>query len=204
MNYESANTCFPPTTILVPTPTGAWFLHRPDHGSHWLFESSWSAFARSTPFLEQGIVLQRHQLQPGPTASRPTPRWPTRPLPFLYCPSDPGSHIDDATLGRYRLCDDKLRHLRRRLVRLVGQLGSHQFGGPDEQVDVRPQLLPQDRHGHRRSEQYPDGFGGPHRPRPDAELLEHSVGSLPPIRRHSPAGARRTSRPRPGLDSGAH
>ena len=21
------------------------------------------------------------------------------PLPFLYCPSDPGSHIDDGTLG---------------------------------------------------------------------------------------------------------
>src|SRR5271165_3752314 len=38
MNYESANSCFPPTTILVPAPTGA--------PATWSFQSSWSAFAR--------------------------------------------------------------------------------------------------------------------------------------------------------------
>src|SRR5262245_46113690 len=46
MNYESANNCFSPTTILVPAPTGG--------AGTWSFESSWSAFARSAPFLEQG------------------------------------------------------------------------------------------------------------------------------------------------------
>jgi prepilin-type N-terminal cleavage/methylation domain-containing protein len=46
MNYESTNSVLPPTTILVPTPSGA--------PPSWAFESSWSAFARSSPFLEQG------------------------------------------------------------------------------------------------------------------------------------------------------
>src|SRR5690348_12067685 len=52
LNYESANGCFSPTTILVPCPVGP-------PGSFNLFtcggfESSWSAFARSAPFWEQG------------------------------------------------------------------------------------------------------------------------------------------------------
>jgi len=46
MKYESANSCFSMTTILVPAPTGA--------PATWLFQSSWSAFARSAPFIEQG------------------------------------------------------------------------------------------------------------------------------------------------------
>src|SRR6516164_9089190 len=46
MNYESANSAFSPTTILVPAVTGA--------VPTWSFQSSWSAFARSSPFLEQG------------------------------------------------------------------------------------------------------------------------------------------------------
>src|SRR5277367_5251353 len=46
MNYESANNAFSPTTILVPTVSGA--------PATWLFQSSWSAFARSASFLEQG------------------------------------------------------------------------------------------------------------------------------------------------------
>ena len=51
MNYESANSAFSPTTILVPVPTGA--------AGTWTFESSWSAFARSAPFLEQGASTTR-------------------------------------------------------------------------------------------------------------------------------------------------
>src|SRR5215831_17636637 len=46
MNYESSNGAFSPTTILVPTPSGG--------AGTWFFESSWSAFARATPFMEQG------------------------------------------------------------------------------------------------------------------------------------------------------
>src|SRR5271169_4559813 len=49
MNYESANSTFSPTTILVPTPNGA--------PATWTYQSSWSAFARSAPFLEQGAFF---------------------------------------------------------------------------------------------------------------------------------------------------
>src|SRR6476469_2356959 len=45
MNYEISNSCFPPTTILVPAPTGP--------PGTLIYESSWSAFARAMPFLEQ-------------------------------------------------------------------------------------------------------------------------------------------------------
>src|SRR5262245_58149057 len=41
MNYESANSAFSPTTILVPSPTVFNSFKQKDGG----FESSWSAFA---------------------------------------------------------------------------------------------------------------------------------------------------------------
>jgi prepilin-type N-terminal cleavage/methylation domain-containing protein/prepilin-type processing-associated H-X9-DG protein len=90
MNYESANTCFSPTTILVPTPTGG--------NSVWQFESSWSAFARSAPFLEQGSFYNSINFDMTYSGA-PNTTVAITPLPFLYCPSDPGSHIDDSTLG---------------------------------------------------------------------------------------------------------
>jgi len=90
MNYESANSCFPPTTILVPAPTGA--------PATWSFQSSWSAFARSAPFLEQGSFY--NSINFDLTYSKPpNTTVANTPLPFLYCPSDPGSHLDDDTLG---------------------------------------------------------------------------------------------------------
>ncbi len=90
MNYESANSCFSMTTILVPAPTGA--------PATWLFQSSWSAFARSAPFIEQGSFY--NSINFDLTYSDPTNTTVSiLPLPFLYCPSDPGSHIDDNTLG---------------------------------------------------------------------------------------------------------
>jgi prepilin-type N-terminal cleavage/methylation domain-containing protein/prepilin-type processing-associated H-X9-DG protein len=90
MNYESANTCFSPTTILVPTPAGT--------VASWAFQSSWSAFARSAPFLEQGSFY--NAINFSLTYSKPpNTTVAITPLPFLYCPSDPGSHIDDSTLG---------------------------------------------------------------------------------------------------------
>jgi prepilin-type N-terminal cleavage/methylation domain-containing protein/prepilin-type processing-associated H-X9-DG protein len=89
-NYESANQVFPPTTILVPAPTGG--------PATWMFESSWSAFARAAPFLEQAgfynsINFNFTYSAPGNTTVAITP------LSILFCPSDPGHHIDDATLG---------------------------------------------------------------------------------------------------------
>ncbi len=89
-NYESANSVFPMTTILVPAPTGA--------PGNWAFQSSWSAFARSSPFMEQGAFYNAINFSltysdpPNTTVS-------DTPLPLMFCPSDSGSHIDDTTLG---------------------------------------------------------------------------------------------------------
>ncbi|MDR3622850.1 MAG: DUF1559 domain-containing protein [Paludisphaera borealis] len=89
-NYESSVGAFPPTTILVPAPTGA-------PGS-WAFESSWSAFARSAPFWEQGNFY--NSINFSLTYSKPpNTTVANTPLSMLFCPSDPGQHIDDATMG---------------------------------------------------------------------------------------------------------
>jgi prepilin-type N-terminal cleavage/methylation domain-containing protein/prepilin-type processing-associated H-X9-DG protein len=90
MNYESANNAFSPTTILVPTTNGA--------PATWLFQSSWSAFARCASFLEQGAFYNAINFDY--TYSDGTNTTATfTPLAFLYCPSDPGDHFDDATMG---------------------------------------------------------------------------------------------------------
>src|ERR1700761_3095938 len=47
-NYESSNGSFPPTSIDVPAPTGG--------PGTWIYSVSWSAFARSAPFLEQNAL----------------------------------------------------------------------------------------------------------------------------------------------------
>ena len=89
-NYENSNGAFPPTTILIPTPSGA--------PGTWAFQSSWSAFARSAPYMEQGNLYNSinfsltYSAPPNVTVSN-------TPLSFLYCPSDPGSKIDDSSLG---------------------------------------------------------------------------------------------------------
>jgi prepilin-type N-terminal cleavage/methylation domain-containing protein/prepilin-type processing-associated H-X9-DG protein len=89
-NYESSNSVFPPTTILVPTPSGG--------PGTYLFQSSWSAFARSSPFLEQGAFYNAINFSLTYSAA-PNTTVSNTPLSFLYCPSDPGSHIDDSSLG---------------------------------------------------------------------------------------------------------
>ncbi len=90
MNYESAVGSFSPTTILVPAPTGK--------AGTWTFQSSWSAFARSLPFLEQGNFY--NSINFDYTYSDGTNTTVSySPIAFLYCPSDPGSHIDDGSLG---------------------------------------------------------------------------------------------------------
>jgi prepilin-type N-terminal cleavage/methylation domain-containing protein/prepilin-type processing-associated H-X9-DG protein len=89
-NYESANSVFSPTTILVPTPTGA--------PPSWAFESSWSAFARAAPFFEQGGFY--NSINFSLTYSKPpNTTVANTPLNLMFCPSDPGVHIDDGTLG---------------------------------------------------------------------------------------------------------
>ena len=89
-NYESSVGAFPMTTILVPATTGA-------PGSY-AFQSSWSAFARSAPFLEQNNFY--NSINFSLTYSNATNTTVSNiPLSFLDCPSDPGSHLDDSTLG---------------------------------------------------------------------------------------------------------
>jgi prepilin-type N-terminal cleavage/methylation domain-containing protein/prepilin-type processing-associated H-X9-DG protein len=89
-NYESSVGAFPMTTILVPATTGA-------PGSY-SFQSSWSAFARSAPFLEQNSFYNSINFSLTYSAAANT-TVSNVPLSFLYCPSDPGSHLDDGTLG---------------------------------------------------------------------------------------------------------
>ncbi len=89
-NYESSITTFPPTTILVPATTGG--------PATWAFQSSWSAFARVAPFWEQGSFYNAINFSLT-YSDPPNTTVANTPLSLLFCPSDPGSHIDDATLG---------------------------------------------------------------------------------------------------------
>ena len=97
MNYESSNGAFPMTTILVQSRSSS--SGKPDYSiANGGFQSSWSAFARSAPFLEQGNFYAAINFNL--TYSDPTNTTVANtPLSFLFCPSDPGSHIDDASLG---------------------------------------------------------------------------------------------------------
>jgi prepilin-type N-terminal cleavage/methylation domain-containing protein/prepilin-type processing-associated H-X9-DG protein len=103
MNYESANTTFSPTTILVPCPNSAGNFSGPadalSGGTNCGgYQSSWSAFARALPFMEQGNFYNAINFD-YTYSGLPNTTLTATPLAFLYCPSDPGSHIDDASLG---------------------------------------------------------------------------------------------------------
>src|SRR5262249_45813777 len=94
-NYESANGAFSMTTILIPCPNGS-----PGSKIDYTcggYQSSWSAFARSAPFLEQGAFYSSINFN-WTYSDPPNTTVANTPLAFLFCPSDPGSHIDDATL----------------------------------------------------------------------------------------------------------
>jgi prepilin-type N-terminal cleavage/methylation domain-containing protein/prepilin-type processing-associated H-X9-DG protein len=96
-NYESSVGTFPMTTILVPCPTGA-----PGGNSIAIncggFQSSWSAFARASSFMEQSALYNAINFD-NTYSDGSNLTVTVTPLSFLYCPSDPGSHIDDASLG---------------------------------------------------------------------------------------------------------
>src|SRR5262249_51578715 len=99
MNYESSNSTFSPPTILIPCPNTLGSFNGPASGaSCGGFESSWSAFARSTPYMEQGVLFNTINFD-WTYSDPPNTTVTITPLAFLYCPSDPGSHIDDSTLG---------------------------------------------------------------------------------------------------------
>ena len=97
---KAPTAAFSPTTILVPCPVGPAGSRRarrspPNCGG---FQSSWSAFARSAPFLEQVDFYNAINFD-WTYSDPPNTTVTVTPLSFLYCPSDPGIHIDDASLG---------------------------------------------------------------------------------------------------------
>ncbi len=94
-NYESTNGAFPMTTILVPCPTGSPVVYSYKCGG---YQSSWSAFARASSYMEQTSLY--NAINYNDTYSAPSNTTVANtPLNFLYCPSDPGSHIDNSSLG---------------------------------------------------------------------------------------------------------
>ncbi len=111
MNYESSNGVFPMTTILKPCPNGVAGGKKSIDWTCGGFQSSWSAFARGTPYLEQGnfynsinFLLTYSDVTNTTVADIP--------ISSLICPSDSGDHLDDATEGNtgsattsYGTCD---------------------------------------------------------------------------------------------------
>ena len=89
-NYESSVGAFPMTTILIPSVSGA--------PGTWSFSSSWSAFARMSPYLEQGNLYNAINFSLSYSAHENI-TIATSPLSLMFCPSDPGSKIDDASLA---------------------------------------------------------------------------------------------------------
>jgi prepilin-type N-terminal cleavage/methylation domain-containing protein/prepilin-type processing-associated H-X9-DG protein len=82
-NYESTNGAFPMTTIL--TPGGGLAV--------WNYQSSWSAVARSSPYMEQTSLY--NAINFAATYDDPTNTTISfTSLAFLLCPSDPGPKFD--------------------------------------------------------------------------------------------------------------
>jgi prepilin-type N-terminal cleavage/methylation domain-containing protein/prepilin-type processing-associated H-X9-DG protein len=88
-NYESANGTLPPTTILVFASTTA---TKPT------WQGSWSVNARIAPFLELGGMYNAINFS-WTYSDPPNTTVSNTPVKMLFCPSDPGNTIDDASLG---------------------------------------------------------------------------------------------------------
>ena len=121
------------------------------------------------------------------------------PLPFLYCPSDPGSHIDDATLGGTGYATTSYGTSDGDWYVWSVNWGPTNSVGPMNKSLFGPNYA-------RRIAMVTDGLSntlmaseGPDRPRPDAKLHEQPLRS-PPIRSREP-GARPTFRSRARLRS---
>ena len=117
MNYETPPTLvFRRRSILIPGPSSVGMFSGPANAltggtNCGGYQSSWSAFGRAMPFLEQGNFYNAINFDWDYDAPPNTTVCNT-PLAFLFCPSDPGNHIDDASLGNtgdattsYGTCD---------------------------------------------------------------------------------------------------
>ncbi len=92
MNYESAYNTFPVASIDVPAPVGA--------PGTWLYSVSWSPLVRSFSFIEQNAMFNSINFAGAFDYDDPTNTTVSfTPVAVCFCPSDPGSHIDDATMG---------------------------------------------------------------------------------------------------------
>jgi prepilin-type N-terminal cleavage/methylation domain-containing protein/prepilin-type processing-associated H-X9-DG protein len=88
-NYESTNGTLPPATILTYPSTTA---SKPS------WQGSWSINARIAPFLELGPMYNAINFS-GTYSDPANTTVSNTPIKFLFCPSDPGNSIDDASLG---------------------------------------------------------------------------------------------------------
>jgi prepilin-type N-terminal cleavage/methylation domain-containing protein/prepilin-type processing-associated H-X9-DG protein len=96
-NYESANGTFPPTSIDVPYPGAA--------AGNWIYSVSWSAIARSMPFLEQAQMYNAINFAGNFDYDDPTNTTVSMtPISLLHCPSDPGPTTDTAQYGNTGQC----------------------------------------------------------------------------------------------------
>ncbi len=91
LNYESSNSCLPPASFLVPMPGGG--------PATWFYASTWSPFARAMSFLEQGVLYNSINFANWAYDDPPNTTVSMTPVSVLFCPSDPGSHINDGSLG---------------------------------------------------------------------------------------------------------
>ena len=76
------------------------------------------------PYLEQASFYNAINFEPDLQRPDEHDGRSYTPCRSSICPSDPGSHIDDATLGQHGRRHDQLRHLRRRLVCLTRSIGA--------------------------------------------------------------------------------
>ncbi|SIO35687.1 prepilin-type N-terminal cleavage/methylation domain-containing protein/prepilin-type processing-associated H-X9-DG domain-containing protein [Singulisphaera sp. GP187] len=88
-NYESSIGAFPPATILTYASATA---TKP------IWQGSWSINARIAPYLELGPLFNAINFT-GTYSDPSNTTVSNTPVNFLFCPSDPGSHIDNASYG---------------------------------------------------------------------------------------------------------
>ncbi|MHB1559556.1 MAG: DUF1559 family PulG-like putative transporter [Isosphaeraceae bacterium] len=91
LNYESSNGCLPPASFLQPMPGGG--------PGTWYYISPWSPHARAMSFLEQGNLYNSINFMNWAYDDPPNTTVSWTPVSVFFCPSDPGSHINDGSLG---------------------------------------------------------------------------------------------------------
>ena len=119
--------------------------------------------ARIAPFLELGPMYNAINFS-GTYSDPPNTTVSNTPVKFLFCPSDPGGPIDDATYGNTLTATSSYGQF-------VGDWYVWSNGGPNNGSAFGPEHVAPARRVHRRPEQYDVRLGRLHRPPSGAELL---------------------------------